>query len=430
MFLTLFLKECRQMLKCLTYYLIVICMVLMYTSQLSSEGVMKKPEPGQKEYGFAVSEDKSVIMKETIFMLAREYTANSYTTYPFSFYKKVTLSKIKQSKVGDILAEITGISKEEINSILKDYYSTVYYDSSKGEKAPGSNSQEEGKAIVVEPKELSITVVSGMNYEHFTELMTKVDNLLGGESSYAEDNLQGNAYVPMTYEQALEEYNGIIKNDHYTGAYARLFCDYLGIILAILPVFMAVTRGLRDRRAKANEIIYVRKASSIQIILSRYFAMIVMLLLPVIILASFQVMDCISIANRMDIRIDPLAHVKYISGWLLPTLLVTTSVGVLITELTDSAIAIIIQGIWWFLSVISGKLVGNYGWNLVPRHNTLTEYDVFKENFNQLVINRVSYTLAAILLLAAAVFVYERKRKGCVTIRGKIFSNRKIKPEA
>ena len=67
---------------------------------------------------------------------------------------------------------------------------------------------------------------------------------------------------PATYEEAMEEYNSFLYDDKITGGYARLFGDYMGIALGILPVFLVVTRELRDRRAGMEELIYTRTASS------------------------------------------------------------------------------------------------------------------------------------------------------------------------
>ena len=59
-----------------------------------------------------------------------------------------------------------------------------------------------------------------------------------------------------------EEYDNLVEKDGYTGGYLRLFCDYMGIIVAILPVFVVATRSLRDKRAKMKDLVYTRKVSS------------------------------------------------------------------------------------------------------------------------------------------------------------------------
>jgi ABC-2 type transport system permease protein len=427
----LFLKECKQMLKCLTYYVVLLCIILMYTTQLGTEKIINKPVAGQQDYGYAPSEDVTVIMNSTIMLLAREYQYNTYATYPIGFYKEVTLSKAKQEEIGDVLSAVTGIDRDKIDTRIKDYLEDKYFVSSNGDEVTYNVTTEgEVESPEVDDSEIRLEVAPRLTYEHFTILMAKVNKLLGGGSSYAKDKLQGNAYVPQTYEQALEQYNEIIEKDLLTGAYARLFCDYLGIVLAILPIFLAVTRGLRDRRARAEEIIYSRKASSLQIVMSRYFAMVIMLLIPVLMLGVFTEIGFISSGLKEGITVDYFAYPKYILAWLLPTIMITTSVGVFLTELTDTAIAIIVQGFWWFISLLTGRLFGNCGWNLIPRHNRTGYYGVFREYLGQFVMNRITYTVVALLILIASVLIYEMKRKGRLNLRGKIFSNRKVKSKA
>lgn len=405
MFLTLFLKECKQMLRCLTYYVIVICMILFYISQMSDMDIIEKPVPGQEDYGFTYSDDENVIMNKTIGFLLLEYAQNNYSTYPVGFYKTVKLNEVEQKKMDEILTEITGIRQDEIKTSVNNYLN-------------GGNMNNE---------RLSVTVDESLSYDRFKELMEEVNQLLGGGSKYSENQLKSNAIVPMTYEDALKEYYDVVEKDDLSRAYARLFSDYVSIDLAILPVFIAVTRGLRDRRAKAKEVIYSRKASSLHIVLSRYLAMLVMLLIPIILISIIPTMECIYYASNQGINMDYLAYLKYIFGWLMPTLMVSLSVGVFITELTDSALAILVQGLWWFVSLFTGIAYikgGGYGWNLIPRHNILGNYQAFHDNFQILVRNRVAYTALAVLLLMAAVYVYEMRRRGKLKF-GKISFNRK-----
>ena len=98
-----------------------------------------------------------------------------------------------------------------------------------------------------------------LSYERFEEVMQEVDDMLGGGSSYALDSIGDNGSEPKTYEDAVKEYEELVHKDGYTGGYARLFSDYMVIILGILPVFLAVTRELRDRRANMQELLYVRR---------------------------------------------------------------------------------------------------------------------------------------------------------------------------
>lgn len=410
MFFELFLKECRQILKCTTYYALIICMFLFFSAQLGEFEMIEKPKPGQNEYGMTYSDDEGVIMDRTLETMIREFSADSYVTYPVGFYKEVILNEEKQSGMADILAEVTGLQKTELEAAVMKYYSS------------------ETATLEV----LGLTVADTMTYDKFKKLMDQADQLLGGGSNYRSTTLQSNAYVPMTYEDAMKEYNDIVNKDHLSGAYARLFSDYMGIILTILPVFLAVTRGLRDRRAKANQIIYSRNISSFSVIMSRYLSMLLMLVLPVLLLGIWMTVQCIYNGSSEGVSVDAFAFIKYILGWLMPGIMIAISVGLFLTELTETAIGILVMAAWWFASVFMGivKIRGGYGFNLILRHNMLGNTGVYQEQFGILLLNRTVYALAALLLAAAAVYIYDRKRKGKLIIRGKISSHNKIESEA
>lgn len=381
MFGTLFVKECRQTAKSLIYWLIVVILALFFFSQLGDMAVTSKPKEGQEDYGFTHSKDKEVIMESTLECLAEEYSRGQYSTYPIGFYKSVKLNDKDSERIKEILEEAADIT----------------------------------------------------DYERFLSLMEEVDDILGGGSSYAEDMVASNAVIPMTYEDAMEEYENLVEKERLTGGYARLFSDYMGIMLSILPVFLAVTRGLRDRRAQMEELIAVRRASSAVIIGSRYLAMIVMMMIPVLLLSIFPLAECMKYAASAGISVDYFAFVKYSLGWLMPSVMTAAAVGLVITVLTDTAAGVLVQGIWWFIAIFSSMSSmsgGAYGWSLVPRHNTVGNYEGFKEQFLTLAANRALYAALSIVLVITAMWIYSQKRKGRLNIRGKIHANRKNEPKA
>jgi hypothetical protein len=345
--------------------------------------------------------------------LAEEYCRENYATYPIGFYKNVTLNKKEINRIEEILEETTGLSgMEEIEKAIDGWYA-------KGEL---ETEQRTGR-LMLKPEE-------GLTYERFIELMDEVDDILGGGSKYGEGHRDKNAQVLMTYEEALEEYQFLIKNDRLTGGYARLFSDYMVIFLSILPVFLAVTRSLRDRRAKIQELIYTRRASSVVVVSSRYFAMLAMLAVSVLALSVIPLMQCVKYGSVAGVSVDIFAFVKYTFGWLMPSVMITLSVGMFLTELTDTAVAVLVQGAWWFVSIFGGvnSLKGGmYGWNLAPRHNTELNWKGYHDGFSQLAANRIFYAALSVALLAFTVFIYSQKRKGRLVFRGKILADRKNK---
>lgn len=412
MFFKLFMKECSQTAKSLTYWLLVIIMVLFFASQMGQMDMEKAPEKGLEDYGVKPSKDKNIIMSATLGMLAGEYAEGRYTTYPIGFVKSVTLGKEEEAKVGEILKEATGLDKEEIEEKIDEFY------------------ENSGGIITSRPV---LEPLESLSYGRFEEIIQEVDDMLGGGSSYALDSLGDNGSEPKTYEDAVKEYEELVQKDGYTGGYARLFSDYMVIILGILPVFLAVTRELRDRRANMQELIYVRRSSSMTIIASRYLSMVVMILIPVFALSIQPLASCVTYAKTAGISVDYLAFAKYIAGWLLPTVMVVTALGMLLTELTDTALAVLVQGAWWFVSIFMGAKTmdgGRYGWNLIPRHNTILNYSGYQEGFSQLLTNRILYASLAVIAVSVTAWIYSQKRKGRMNIRGKISANRKSQSNA
>lgn len=403
MFKTLFLKECKETLKSITYYIFLACIVISFITQMGSFKGVLKPMPNQENYGFKYSDDENIIMQSTTDRLAYEFSTNSYTTYPLGFYKEVKLNDSEISKIYEILKNITGINKDQLVKKFENYTNTPN-----------------------DPQIEFIKVKDNITFEEFRGYITEVDNILGGGSYYFNTkNLKINARVNKSYDDALKDYESIINNDKVSRAHARLFSDYMGIDLAILPIFLAVTRVLKDKRAKSEQVIFSKQCPSTIIILSRYLAIVAMIILPVILISITPTLQSVYSADSNGISADYLAFIRVIFGWLMPTVLVTVSMGFLLTELTNGPIAILVQGLWWFVSISLGasNLVGNVGMNLIPRFNSFGDYDIYSRIFNELVINRVFYSIVGILLILITIFIYDKKRKGKLNLNGKIFKN-------
>jgi hypothetical protein len=439
----LFFKECVKTFKSIPYLMFLLILIIFVTTQLlPGFHILEQPQPGQQSYGTKYVQDPEIIMPSALKSLYGEFLANSYTAYPVGFYKNVKLNDTKQTEMAALLAELTGLSRNLMQAAgSKETGSTLQID---GDAAGNMVGNEDGSYQIDVPdgqedkkgNEIAAITYDAVNnnvtYKDFLTFMDQADKIIGGGSKYSEQNLFRFGAVPMTFEDALTEYNKIMEKDQITGAYARLFSDYLGIMLGICPVFVAVALGLKDRSSRIQELIYSRKVSSVRLVFIRYAAMIAIMLLPLLLMAlCFTVLAA---NNYRGMEIDILAYLKYTFGWLLPTLMVSTATGVIFTELTDSAIAVIVQGLWWFFGLFSGMRMteGGYGWNLVPRHNILGNTQVYLDNFNMLMVNRIAYTVLAVVLILLTALVYEMKRRGRFyryeRIR-EIFSHRRQKPE-
>lgn len=413
MFGTLFVQECKMTLKSLTYYILIAVIVFFYGTQMGSFAGLSKPVGGQEEtYGTKPSEDKNKVMEITLAMLANDYESNEYTAYPVGFYKKVVLNEKKQEKIHQILKECTGLDDGYADAVQQEEI-----------RETGDDIQKIMAGIV----QGRLAADPSLTYGRFLELMEQVDELLGGGTDYDPVTVGTNAVDPLTYEEAMESYEACLNTDRISRGYARLFCDYMGIILSLLPVFLAVTRSIRDRRAQVSEVIYARKVSSASVVLSRYLAAVVMVGIPVLLLSIMPLLQCVYYGKSLGVSVDIFAFVKYFCGWLLPTIAVVTAMGFFVTELTNGPAAILIQGVWWVVSIFFNfqNLVGSMGWNLVPRFNNNEKTAIWLAVFPQMVKNRIFYSILAAVLAAATVWIYQLKRKGVLGNGGKISANRK-----
>lgn len=414
MFFKLFAKECGQMLKSLIYYLFLAALIFFYVSQVGSFTPYSEPLKGQEEsYGVKASSDKQQIMGATLAILAGEYEENSYTAYPMGFYKNVVLNKEKQEKIHQILIDCTG---------MEEGYTEAIY-------VPDFKNQTDDSAVIqitgVNPPVLS--PAESLPYDKFLRYMKKADEIIGGGTSYDVENVKNNAMTYATYEDAKKTYDASLYTDRISRGKARLFCDYMGIILGLLPVFLAVTRTLRDRRSMAQEVIYARRASSVTIIAARYFSMVFLILVPLFLLSVMPTLQCVYYGHQMGVSVDVLAYGKYILGWILPETAFVLALGFFLAELFGGPAAILVQVVVWIVSISAGgtKLTGTVGWNLIPRFNNDQATEVWLSVFGQMVKNRLLYTGLAVLLMAGTVLIYHMKRKGVLGGRGKNFIHRK-----
>lgn len=400
-------KEIKKTAISITFFVFIIALLAMPFSQdvlnFSNHDVITAPKQGE-DYGIQQKEVPELIMPAAFNSLYNEFTANEYIAYPIGFYKNVKLNETDKEKMAEIISTLSGVP---VNDLL----TSANY--------------------------IEVTLSDDISYEEFKECMKQADDLIGGGSNYSENNLLNYSYVAITYEEAVTNYNLIVNEDKFTGAYARLFCDYTGIILSILPVFIAVAICLKDKRAKMNDLIYVRKTSSFKLILSRYFAIVISVMLPTVILAYIS--NSTVWGQYSGMALDYLAPLKYALGWLMPSVMIAAAIGMFFTELTGTPIAIAIQALWWFIDLNAGvgRLRGVHTmFELTPRHNSLGNTQIFLDEFHTLVANRLMIAGTALLLVAVTVIIYEQKRRGKfsgyreIKRQGTSLANRKSKSAA
>ena len=399
----LFLKECKKVLFSLTFLVYFLTVLAMYFTQFHSDSreALEMPVPGYSDYGMISKEIPEILMPAAVESLVSEYLSESFTAYPYGFIKYVKLTEKKKIQLAEIITEVSGITMQELDSF-------------EGFEQGGYIMDENGSFFYQEPVIPEINIPINLTYEHFRELMKEADRIIGGGSKYSDEYIVGNfSLVPQTYEDALAEYEQFINEDKITGAYARLYCDYLGIVMAVLPVFVAAALANLDKKSRMEQLAYSRQISSVKLIFTRFIALVAVMMIPLILTAV--------IANNMvsslypDYALDRFAIFRYALLWLVPNIMTAAAVGMLVTEFSSALLAIFAQGAWWFTSIFSGtgRLTGGIGkFTLVMRHNNLMKYDIFCAQWENIVFNRIFFTAISLVGVALTAFIYEQKRRG------------------
>lgn len=437
----LYLKECKKITASIIFYLFIAILIFSWFQNFRgvtqteinwANGIeptdigferplLSKPSEKDDYFGSKVSEDNpEAIMTGVTRALLSEYEANSYATYPLGYYKAITLSGDEQKQVLGILCEITGLTEEELKNLPDDYFPAVTgtiisFDAMNVDK-DGNLNMEMGSGTDTKSEDNKYAhFVSQVTYEHFKELMRKMEAIIGEKGSQYSPEMMITYFgmSEMTYEEALEEYNQTINQDKVTGGFARLFCDYMGLALGLYPVFLVVIIWMKDRMSNATELIYSRNISSTKLVLSRYLAGITMVLIPVLLLSLESLVPLISFGAKNGIQIDCFAYIKYIVWWLLPEVMVVCAIGMFFTLLTDSPIAIVLQFLWWMVDKGATGLSGDTKLTtLMIRHNTLRGYETIQEDLQIIWMNRLLMAGIGILFVVLSIWVLTSKRKG------------------
>lgn len=401
----LFLKECKKVICSMTFVLYVVTVVAMYVTQFGIEREpVAKPRPESGDYGTTVRQDPQLIMPAAVENLLGDYLSGSYPAYPIMFYKNVKLRENKRLEMRAILEELTGLSGEEIDS-FSGYQEAGYY--SEGLDENGNPIIQFREAVAPE-----YSLPENLTYEHFCELMERADKIIGGGSSYEVKNLAYNfGRAPMSYEEALQQYESLMLPEELGKSYLRLHCDYMGIDLAVMPVFVAAALWQLDKRSRMQSLIYPRKSSAVRIVGTRYLALVSCMAVPVLLTLVYTVYT--------TCHLYPQMHIVWGSGlgmallWLLPDILAVSALGALLTELFSPLLAIFLQCVWWFLSLNRTELTGDVArFGLQVRHNSLGGTALWQSQQEIFVCNRLALTVLALAALVLATWLYECKRRG------------------
>ena len=395
-------------------------------STVTGGAILAEPDPETGSYGTKSEENPEKIMCGGTDKLIIEYLNNSYATYPVSYYKEVILDEEEQEKILEIIQEITGLNEEQISNLPDDYFPRVngnIIHMESGAETEMDIAADIGEAdVAAEAKDYTKHFISQVTYDRFKELMAEASDIIGPGSNYTRDNLLlYYGQVEMDYEEAVDEYHTTIYDDKVTIAFARLFCDYLSRTLGLYPVFLAVAMWMRDRRCRMQELINVKAIGTAKLIIVRYLALLAAVLIPVFLLSLESLVPLVEFSVETGIEIDLFAFAKYILWWLLPTSMIVLALGMFLTILTRTPVAVIVQLVWWFMDSSFTELSGDTGlFTLMIRHNLLNGSELIRQDLGIIWMNRGIMAGVAVLLALLSIVIYDMKRGGKLEQKNKM----------
>ncbi len=275
-------KELGLTLKSLTYWLVALFIGAFLFTQLGSDFIsLKQPEPGKNDYGIGRATDKHAIQQQTIFSLLQQYNSKGFNTYPFGFLKTVTPSKSDKATIKEILERATGKSVAELNQAQ-------------------SNLAIENPQIDQFALAEKFVLAKDYTYPAFEKDMRKVEELIGKGSDFSKNVYLNQTRRQLNYEEATKNFQTTLTKDRVSGAFARMTCDYLGLVLALVPVFIAATVVLRDKRAQSQLVIHSKRISSFKLYGTRFLATVLLVLLPVILFSLLPAIQSVYVAQKIS----------------------------------------------------------------------------------------------------------------------------------
>lgn len=402
--MALFWKESKKTVCSLVFILYTVAIIAMYASQFMPEleAPLMPPREGET-YGDRIKETPEVVMPAATESLLCEYLEGSYVAYPLFGYKAVRLKESDSIEMAYILEELTGLEKEELDGFTG--YENAHYETVFDENQNPVTTYHEAKLP-------QYRIPEQVTYERFLELMERADKLIGGGSKYSVRYLQSNfAKTPMTYEEALAEYEEVTDASRIAESYGRLYCDYMGILLSIMPAFVCAGLWQADKRSRMEMLVYTREISSFKLVLTRYLAMVCCMLIPVFLTFAHALVGVCALYPDKQILIGRALMLMAI--WLCPSILAVTAIGALLSELVSPFFAIFIQGVWWYMATSSQQLIADFTrYALVIRHNTLGDPSLFLAKEKLFLENRIGYLVLAFLTVIGSAVIYNKARKG------------------
>lgn len=443
-------RECNAAMRSISYLIFIVALMAMFFTQYwpdvtndinqAQKGILfedtrwgatdnnlfVKPSPYMENYGRVSAENYAQIIPNAAYKMYRDISNNNYKTYIFGvFLTDRSFDEKKQKEVKKIFKEITGESFENVQAKFykmdlakvqeqrnvseieaKDYLKKVYYKQLADEFTVNHST-----ALLYDYEEY-MPVNEDLTEEEFKSLINELKTLIGGKTLDYE-RLKDYGSAPLTYEASLAMYNTFINDDEVSGAYARLLCDYAGVVSGIVPTFVTVAIAMGEIRRRKYSMLVDESFNTESSILARFMAIVTVIFVPILLLAVISTSSLTKGVEPLGLTIDYWAFIKYSFAWLLPTIMFSIAIGIFFTELTKTPVGILIQLVIWACSINlwtdDGLNPIKYDANMFIRHNIVGEYQIYLHSIYEIMANRISYTVIAILLVIASKYIRKKQ---------------------
>ncbi|HVI42385.1 MAG TPA: hypothetical protein VM577_17155, partial [Anaerovoracaceae bacterium] len=383
--------------------------------------------PGAENYGSIDAEIPEQVMQNVAYRLFRDISNNQYDTYLFGvFAVHKSLDNEKRQRVLNIFEEITGKSVYQVDDMFgsmdlakimetrdltakqaKEFLKKDYYKKLADEFTPNH------AITLLYNYEEYMPVREDLSYDEFKKLLNELKSIIGRKTADYE-NLSSYGSVPLTYDTALARYEAFVNEDRISGAYARLFCDYMGILLGFIPACIATEAAMGGRwRKKFKMKDFSLFEPDTNIVWSRFITIAAMTFIPVVLFAVAATLELSAGVRPLGLTIDYFAFIKYSVVWLLPTVMFATAIGLFFTILTEKPVGILVQLILWLWSLMTwgqnGLVNIKYGANMFIRHNVVGEYQIYLDSQGTILLNRAAYTILSLALITVVWYLQKTK---------------------
>ncbi|MFW6265085.1 MAG: ABC transporter permease [Bacillota bacterium] len=359
-FLNIFRSEVKYQLKSIVFWIFIMVTIFFVMTQFGfySGSEVLAPQPGQSYYGRSSEVTEESELQGIYLYLTRDISRGQTLKYGFMINKD---EKIRPEAKEAML---------ELQSRIQD---------------------------------------GDISYQEFNKMANQVDELLGGNTIYNEENRKRYLSRELNYEEAKAIFDRKVNEAGLTNAYGRLFADYLGISAGFFPVFLAAFLLLKDRKNKMIELVQVRKVRPFTYITAKFTAITALVFLFYLLLSlqPTYAFYRIAAANAWDFHF--FGFIKYVVYWILPTLMFTIAIGMTIAEIANrGVVAILVQIFIWFNSI--SVLSGDYSLSKhIIRFNSSSSYDLYLKSISAIRTNRIFYIVLSILILFICSWIWKKK---------------------